>query len=557
MNPSLYGLSIKQRFDLKVLLILSLILLQNNLWAQCVEVESLTSAIEQSDAEPVSSSNEPSTEHLAPPLSEPLQAELSPSRYLRALSLDLRGRLPSASEYATLANTGRVTEALVHELLASSELPNELTRHHQALLWGRIDNLSFSNNLLNSSGGETPYWRRDSASTYRGRRVSCLDEPATFDVNGAIQTTLIDGDELEGYVMVAPYWDLENPIKVCAFDAQEATYSSTGVLCSELWRDPSCGCGPQLAWCSSSQSEEIVRSSLIESFERLMTWTFSEGSSYLDLFDTQRLYVNGPIAHFLKYHIQGSMRYAFTPAPVDVSALPNLTFTEVNTWIPVTLSRDHAGVLTHPVFLLRFQTNRARANRFFDAFLCSPFQPPEGGLPVADEASIRDPDLQNRAGCKYCHALLEPAASHWGRWVEEGIAFLNPTRFPSTRADCEQCAVTGQGCSTECRDHYLTTALSDQESPYLGKLKAYVFRKAEHELNVEQGPRLLVMGEVVRQRMPRCVAQKTAEWLLGRTLTLEDQTWVDALGLRFSRGGFNYRALISDIVRSERYRRVK
>lgn len=526
------------------------------LWGQCVELPSMTQPAVSAEPESSVSTLSPSEAYTPPALSEPLQASLSPSRYLRALSLDLRGRLPSASEYASVRESG-VTEELVASLLTSEELPEQITRHHQSLLWGRIDNLSFSNNTINGSGGNTPLWRRNSASAYRGRRVSCLDEPATFDASGAIQTTNVDGDELEGYVMVSPYWDPDNPVKVCAFDAQEASYSATGQLCSELWREPSCGCGPQLTWCASPQSEAVVRSSLIESFERLMTWSFSEGRSYLDLFEAQRLYVNGPLAHFLKHQLQGQMRYAFTPAPIDVSALPNLSFLDVDTWVPVTLSRDHAGVLTHPVFLLRFQTNRARANRFFDAFLCSPFQPPDGGLPVADEASIRDPDLQNRAGCKYCHALLEPAASHWGRWVEQGVAFLNPARFPATRADCEQCAVTGQGCSAECRDHYLTTALSDQETPYLGKLNAYVFRRDEHQLNVERGPRLLVMSEVVRQRMPRCVAQKTAEWLLGRSLEERDQPWVDALGLRFSRGGFDYRSLISDIVRSERYRRVK
>jgi len=522
--------------------------------AQCVEVPSMLSPVGAVDEAPSTLETQDTAE--PPSLDRPLQAELSPARYLRALSLDLRGRLPSPSDYAALAAEGRVSEALIDELLNSPELPRELTRHHQSLLWGRIDDLSFSNNLLSGSGRDTPYWRRNSARTYRGGRVSCLNEPASFDANGVIQTQLVDGDQLEGYVMVAPYWDPDNPIKVCAFDAQEASFSATGQACSERDQDPSCGCGPNLTWCASRESESLIREALMESFERLMTWTFAEGGSYLQLFEAQRLYVNGPLTHFLRHLIQGNMRYDFAPSSVDVSSLPNLTFLDVDSWVPVTLSRSHAGVLTHPVFLLRFQTNRSRANRFFDAFLCSPFQPPDGGLPVADEASIRDPDLQSRAGCKYCHALLEPAASHWGRWVEEGVAYLPPDRFPATRADCEQCAVTG-GCSLECRTHYLVDALSDRESPYLGKLNAYVFRRAEHQLNVEQGPRLLVMSEVVRQRMPRCVAKTSSEWLLGRELTEADEPWIDSLGLRFARSGFNYRSLISEIVRSERYRRVK
>ena len=107
---------------------------------------------------------------------------------------------------------------------------------------------------------------------------------------------------------------------------------------------------------------------------------------------------------------------------------------------------------------------------------------------MADEESVRDPDLQVRAGCKYCHALLEPAASYWGRWTEQGIAYLEPTEFPAERSDCLTCALTNQGCTNQCRTHYLTTALSEQEIPYLGKLKAYTFRRTEHENNVEIAP---------------------------------------------------------------------
>ena len=46
----------------------------------------------------------------------------------------------------------------------------------------------------------------------------------------------------------------------------------------------------------------------------------------------------------------------------------------------------HAGVLTSPAYLLRFQTHRARANRFHVSFLCQPFVAPDGGLPATPGA---------------------------------------------------------------------------------------------------------------------------------------------------------------------------
>ena len=76
------------------------------------------------------------------------------------------------------------------------------------------------------------------------------------------------------------------------------------------------------------------------------------------------------------------------------------------------------------------------------------------------------------------------------------------------------------------------------------------------------------MTEVLRlqrdhsQRLPRCVAQRTAEWLLGKEMsdsraTARDRAWIDSLGVRFARSGYDYSHLIKDIITDERYRRVR
>ncbi|MFT5434346.1 MAG: hypothetical protein ACI9OJ_005059, partial [Myxococcota bacterium] len=198
-----------------------------------------------------------------------------------------------------------------------------------------------------------------------------------------------------------------------------------------------------------------------------------------------------------------------------------------------------------------------RANRFYNAFLCEPFQPPAGGIPFADEAAIHQPDLQKRAGCKYCHSLLEPSSSFWGRWPENGAGYLEPAEFPPLREDCLACAQTGQNCSADCNLYYLTKPVASEQTPYLGKLSAYEFRRPEHEQNVEVGPRVLALSAVVDHRVPTCAARRTAEWLLNRELQPDEGPWLESLANEFVADGYRYRSLVKAILTSPVYRRVR
>jgi hypothetical protein len=90
-------------------------------------------------------------------------------------------------------------------------------------------------------------------------------------------------------------------------------------------------------------------------------------------------------------------------------------------------------------------------------------------------------------------------------------------------------------------------------------LKAYVFRRPEHARNVETGPRLLALTAVADNRLPRCVARRTTEWLLGRAMTIADdeQAWLDALTDDFVGDDLNFRRLVKRIVTHPTYRRVR
>lgn len=509
-------------------------------------------------------------------------------RDLRAISLDIRGKLPSfeelqdlkaifesrvselqaelettvLSEEQVLALEEELLESTIEDWLHTPDFAKQATRLYHGVLWNNISNLNLYNNRVMLGPTNAIYWRNDASTMYRGARVRCADEPAQFDENGDIITKNVGGNQLEGWVEVNPYWAPNTLVKVCAFDAQATTFTDDGKDCRTLagqQQSTQCGCGPNLMYCATNEVKNQVLKDFAKSLDLAIEKVFSaQDHHFLDLLDHQTMFINGPLGYFFKHHV-GLSRYTQAPSIVSPNAInTTIPYTAVDQWYEVGLPAYYSGVLTHPAFLLRFQTNRARGSRFYDAFLCSPFQPPEGGLPVADEANIRNPDLQLRDGCKYCHALLEPTASYWGRWTEQGSAFLTPNQYPKNRADCDTCARTGANCSAECRSFYLTQPLNDMERNYLGVFKPYTFRRSEHEINVEQGPKLLVYQTIADQRLPECTARRTVEWLIGAKLTHQDDIqWIKDLGVDFARNGFDYAYLVKQIVKNKRYRRVQ
>lgn len=488
---------------------------------------------------------------------EPEQAFLTPTRYLRALTFDLAGRPPSSSELEHVLSVGSVPETLVDELLSHSAFATQAARLHKSFLWNNLNTVRLTNaNFRLQRSGEL-YWRRNPARIYRGDNIPCLDEPAQFDQNGNILP--ISGTQ-EGYVLVQPYWLPEgDTVKVCAYDAQTRLTSPSGVSCATrvASSDPLCGCGDNLRWCAINSTNLAITDAMSESMERFILSVFERNEPYSALFDSRRGFMNGPLSFFYQNWLDIPAGLSYRPLGLDMTQTPALAFNDADNWNEYLLPETHAGILTQPAFLLRFQTNRARANRFYDAFLCNGFQAPDTGLPVADTGDPLNPNLQERTGCGYCHARLEPAAAHWGRWTEQGIGFLSEEAFPATREDCVRCAQTGQGCSAECRNFYHTNQLSPEDQPYLGQLNVYRFLKETAFEHVEQGPKRLAYTEIEGNQLPSCVARRTAEWLLGRSLATHESDWRDTLSKTFIWSDLNYRALVKAVVTSDVYRRVR
>lgn len=476
---------------------------------------------------------------------------------LRATSLAVRGHLPTDEETSALEELDAIPESWFDAWLTSPDYAETMQRFFDSLLWPNVTNLRLFGTATEIRGD--PLWRRGPfPRQYRGGNVGCRNEPAEI-VDGVIQTETVDGDEREGYVTVTPYWDPTSTVKVCAFDAQENALSPSGNRCdtSQGRGDAGCGCGPNLIWCVPNQVNREILQALAEDLRKRVYAVLQNDESLTELFESRRAFVNGPLVHYYKHLAEVPSRITTVPLPVNLSSLPDLAYEDKETWVEIELPAYHSGLLTSPLYLVRFQTNRARANQFYNAFMCQPFSPPPGGIPNVDNSNGIEPDLQVREGCKYCHALLEPAAAYWGRWVEGGSGYLAPAEFPMLREDCLRCAQTGQGCSPECRRNYVTATTHDDQEPYLGHLNVYMFRHESHFSNVSEGPRLLAARTVVDNRFPRCMAARVAQHLLGRPLMPEEATLIDDMSHDFVQNGYRLRDLTKAVIQSESYRRLR
>jgi hypothetical protein len=488
--------------------------------------------------------------------------------YLRALSLDLRGVIPTEDEFAAIASAPDVPSSLIESWLASPEFAARAARRHRALLWPSIRNqalINFRQMLLPVASADGNYrWYRGflARSVRGGEGPACLDEPATFDAAGLPVTRLDEnGARIEGWLDVHPYWAPETTLRVCALDAQDTEVSRvTGMRCATSagnFSSSDCGCGADLRWCFHSQIHDDVLTSLQTDFEKRIEANILDDEPYVNVFFSRRAFVNGPIANFYRHYLEMVEAISLAPIPWPDDELPRLGPNDKDTWVELQLPPEHAGLLSSPVYLLRFQTNRARANRFYEAFLCQPMQPPNGGLPLATPTEQRMNDLQQRPGCRYCHAILEPAAAYWGRWSQQSANYLSPEDYPEFVQECRDCASGVTGCSTRCAQSYVVSALSPESQPYLGYLRAYEHLRPEHRDHVDQGPLGLVRETITDGRFLSCTVRHTAEWLLGRALSAEDEPLEEAVVARLLDSQLSYRDAVRELVTSETYRRTR
>lgn len=481
-------------------------------------------------------------------------------RYLRSAALDITGTVPPHAWMEDLQGLDDVPGEWIDALLDSPEFADRVVRWHRAMVWNNLSQIRFfaTRILIRESGGV--YWVGGTRSSlYRGSNIACNDSPAAYDpVDGRILT---DADGREGYTLIQPHWlPPGQSIKVCAFDAQDVEVSPEGTNCQieEGLADAACGCGPNLIYCGTRAGENLIQEAFAEDLDRRVQRIIENDLPYTELFTGKTAFVNGPIVRYWRTlaNFPGGVRN--TPIPVHLASLPDLETWQdgADDWVEIELPSEHAGILTSPAWLMRFQTNRGRANQFYTEFLCAPLKA-QGTLATADPEIQAEPNLQAKAGCNICHAVLEPAAAFWGRWTEAGAGYLKPSIYPAHHPECFDCATTGLICSTDCNRYYKVKSYHPKEDAYLGGLNWLLFQTEGNQKNVDQGPALMALLEFAGNRLPDCAARRVAERLLGRPIARHEQGWIDELVVSFAGSDFSYRQLVRAVVTSPVYRRLR
>ena len=466
--------------------------------------------------------------------------------YVRALSLDIRGEVPTEAELEAIEASGEMDESTLDAWLSSPEFEATVIAQHRDRFWNELEV-----NLLNKRRvfKRDDIWFNNNRSRYTRLQPQshCGDFAADVDELNRPNSWITNEDDSisEGYVMVAPYWDPDTPIPVCAFDAQLVEVSAAGVDCAteEAHEEQDCGCGPGLQWCMANTVEGAIEVAISTDLNERVRHMLATGAGYGSLFVGDTMFLNGQSTHFFR-HIAPFETDDYE-SPVPIESLPEMDYLD-EAWVEVTLEDHHDGVLTAPGWLLRHQTNRGRANRFYSAFLCSEFIPPETGISGLGSTVVPSPNLQLREGCLGCHARLEPWAAYWARWGEASTTFRSAEEFPAFSAECETCASTGLECSDFCEDNYIVETGHADELPYVGWYGPYAFLAEDKSEHPDLGPLGWVAKAEETGLFGQCAVQQAADWLLNADA---DSSQIDDWATRFQADD-DYRAMVKRIVMS-------
>lgn len=500
---------------------------------------------------------------------------------LRRLSLDLRGRVPSMEEYAALDQAPDVSKDTLEGWLKTDDFRAAMRRYHESMFWPNVSRvrLTDTNNSLatlpnstdpglyiTSTGRQRLY--RTGADGGCGPNEQTHFDPAfpnEFRPDPAfVSTTTVNGVTVkqEGWRLVSPYWAPGTQVKVCAYDAQESAQaklaSGATVSCADKAGESAagCGCGPGLEWCyapGGMTSQPILRS-LREQLDRSVDDVSTGGKPYTDLLLSTSSWQNGAIAYWKKNlapHYAIGQTFDLPDPGEPLSPAPDFND---STWTQVQRPGLHAGVLTLPGYLLRFQTDRGRANRFRINFLCTYFVPPDH-LEDASGGACQDngADITQRCNCRYCHSVLEPLAAHWGLFAMAGTTqTTDPGLFPKSNTSCKGSS------SAFCARFYVTQP--DAHNP--GALQAYQFADVHPEIvaNIEGGPRLLAQQAVDTGQLAQCTVRKL--WVHLNNAEIYDAAApatpvLDELATGFAAQGYSLPWLVEQIVSRPEYRRAR
>lgn len=289
-----------------------------------------------------------------------------------------------------------------------------------------------------------------------------------------------------------------------------------------------------------------LRTWLAEEPKHFLRAVFADDRDVRELLTSAGTQVNGPLAQFYRYFAgttccgDGETFGYVHPEPLfDPAAAPPLAPFDAAHWSTVADRGPHAaGLLTMPIFLLKYTSRRQRAHAAYSAFACKDF--------VAERVELKpstEPDLTKRPGCAVCHRTLEPMAAAFARIVDSDWTYLPAATFP---ASSERCANPMSGA---CRTFYDADFADDKHAMLRGAAAA--------PAAADGGPRGLARELASSPGFAACVVHNVAESLLGRPMTSDDASWTASLAAAFEASGYRMRGLVRKIVTSRAYRDVR
>jgi hypothetical protein len=496
---------------------------------------------------------------------------------LRRLSLDIRGRIPSIEEYEAL-DKGAAPFDHVADWVKTDEFRLAMRKYHENMLWPNVSaaRLTSISSQLSIKSGEPALHLTSTGreKTWRGANDTiCGDFQETrflpeadpgnpvYKVDVSQLQPDASGVRQDGWRLVAPYWDPANPVKVCAFDAQATptvTKANKTLQCGNpsAHGDPSCGCGADLHWCygPANVTSQAILSDMREQLDRAVDAVTTGGAPYTDLLLNTTAWENGRLAFFKRWlstnvNISGTVDF-----PDLTETIPDKPFTDT-TWTQIDRGPDHAGVTTLPAYLLRFQTNRGRANRFRINFLCEQFVPPDT-LSDTQGCVNQGTDLQQRCNCRYCHATVEPMAAHWATFSEAGTTLQkgNPL-FPTKNPSC-----VSANPSAFCSRFYVTQSDAHNAGSMLAYQYADLYPTVQS--HIDGGPRLLARTTIDAGDFASCAVKRLFLQFIGREMhvagsTSEELGLMTQLAAGFKTAQYSFPWLVQQVVSLPQYKRAR
>jgi hypothetical protein len=481
--------------------------------------------------------------------------------------LALRGQVPEYEEYMAIEGAEVVPDSIVDDYLATDEFRVQMRRFHEQQLQTNPAGLALRHfgNTLNEVTAETPnsmtkVWLVTTGSrrkAFRGGDGShvCQDLPQSDAslgyANGVPKCKNIGLDAsgndvcLEGWVMRAPYWDPANPIKICAFDAQDATtyqktvnqvvgtYPCNGI---QALSRSDCGCGPNLAYCAHNSAEQLLWQDMREQVLQLVDEHALGNAPYSELLTTKKMYTNGRLEFYKKYLAPAN---AFSRTynewhTGDEALAKDPQWSDV-AWRTVMREAPHSGVLTLPAFSLRFMTNRSRANRFRIAFTNQYFVAPStpNRVGCTDDAA----DVTQRCYCRDCHQILEPLAAHFAPVAESGYGLLTDfERIVYSQSACN--TQVAPGSTQVCDRFYAKGEAPDPKDPTktvtAWRLMPLEYADTHPEIaeNFDKGPEALAKQIIDDGTLARTTVAHLFAFLVRREMNLDPASEDNEIPLR-------------------------